>query len=158
MARRKASADNLGQSMMDSAQKIWLAGLGAYSRARTEGDSVFNTLVEQGKALRERARGAADQAMTAARAQADATLGQAQGQWDKLEQVFEDRVSRSLNRLGVLTTKEVDDLSRQVRELNESVQALMRSQGGARKGGKAGSAGARKGKRPARKASRKASS
>jgi poly(hydroxyalkanoate) granule-associated protein len=123
MARRKASetqseapsADSLGQSMMDSAQKIWLAGLGAFARARSEGDGVFNTLVEQGKTLRDRARGAADQALGTARAQADATLGQAQGQWDKLEQVFEERVSRSLNRLGVLTSREVDDLARQVR-------------------------------------------
>ncbi len=162
MARRKTSdtastAEALGQSMMDSAQKIWLAGLGAYSRARNEGDSMFNTLVEQGKSLRERARGAADQALGTVRAQADATLGQAQGQWDKLEQVFEDRVSRSLNRLGVLTSREVDDLARQVRELNASVQSLMRTQGGAaRKGGKARASAPRKAKRPAKKAARKA--
>jgi poly(hydroxyalkanoate) granule-associated protein len=162
MARRKTSrsrpeADSLGQSMMDSAQKIWLAGLGAYSRARSEGDSVFNTLVEQGKSLRDRARGAADQALGTVRAQADATLGQAQGQWDKLEQVFEDRVSRSLNRLGVLTSREVDDLARQVRELNDSVQSLMRTQSGAaRKGAKARAGAARKGKPRAKKAARKA--
>ena len=165
MARRKTSerpepasaADALGQSVMDSAQKIWLAGLGAYSRARSEGDSVFNTLVEQGKSLRDRARGAADQALGTVRAQADATLGQAQGQWDKLEQVFEDRVSRSLNRLGVLTSREVDDLARQVRELNDSVQSLMRTQSGAaRKGAKARAGAARKGKPRAKKAARKA--
>jgi poly(hydroxyalkanoate) granule-associated protein len=166
MARRKTSetpsetataADSLGQSMMDSAQKIWLAGLGAYSRARSEGDSVFNTLVEQGKTLRDRARGAADQALGTVRAQADATIGQAQGQWDKLEQVFEDRVSRSLNRLGVLTNREMDDLARQVRELNASVQSLMRAQSGApRKAAKARAAAPRKAKRTAKKAARKA--
>jgi poly(hydroxyalkanoate) granule-associated protein len=165
MARRKtterpepaSAADSLGQSVMDSAQKIWLAGLGAYSRARSEGDSVFNTLVEQGKTLRDRARGAADQALGTVRAQADATLGQAQGQWDKLEQVFEDRVSKSLNRLGVLTSREVDDLARQVRELNDSVQSLMRTQSGAaRKGAKARPAAARKAKPRSKKAARKA--
>jgi len=48
------------------------------------------------------------------------------GRWDKLEQVFEDRVAKSLHRLGVLTTKEVDDLSRQVKELNENVRNMMR--------------------------------
>src|SRR6185436_16371862 len=121
------------------------------------GDGLFNTLVEQGKTLRDRARGAADQALKTARAQADATLGQAQGQWDKLEQVFEDRVSRSLNRLGVLTNREVDDLSRQVRELNASVQSLMRTQSGAaRKGAKARAGAPRKAKRTAKKAARKA--
>jgi poly(hydroxyalkanoate) granule-associated protein len=121
------SAEALGQSVVDSAQKIWLAGLGAFSRARTEGDGLFNTLVEQGKGMRERARDAADQALTAARSQADATFSQAQGKWDKLEQVFEERVSRSLNRLGVMTRDEMDDLNRQVQELNKSVQALMKA-------------------------------
>ena len=152
----RASADALGQSVIESAQKIWLAGLGAFSRAKTEGDSMFNVLVEQGKGLRERARGAADQALKTARTQADTTLGQAQGQWDKLEQVFEDRVSRSLNRLGVLTSREVDDLARQVKELNESVQSMMQAQG---TGAKAGAASrtrkaARGAKKPARKAKR----
>jgi poly(hydroxyalkanoate) granule-associated protein len=132
MARKsKAASQNpaeaIGQSVVDSAQKIWLAGLGAFSRARTEGDGLFNTLVEQGKGMRERARDAADQALAAARTQADATFSQAQGRWDKLEQVFEERVSRSLNRLGVMTREEMEDLTRQVQELNKSVQALMKT-------------------------------
>ena len=149
----RATAEALGQSVIDSAQKIWLAGLGAFSRARQDGDSVFNTLVEQGKGLRERARDAADQAVKTIRTQADATVGQAQGQWDKLEQVFEDRVSRSLNRLGVLTREEVDDLARQVQELNASVQQMLRAQGGAASRASRGkaSAGASKARRGAKK-------
>ena len=159
MARKSASqqktegtAEALGQSVIDSAQKIWLAGLGAFSRARSEGDGVFNTLVEQGKGLRERARGAADEAMKTVRTQADATYNQAQGQWDKLEQVFEERVSRSLNRLGVMTRQEMDELSRQVQTLNANVEAMMRSQIAA--GARTAKAAAKR-KRPA-KASRKA--
>jgi poly(hydroxyalkanoate) granule-associated protein len=159
MARKSGSqqkpqgnAEALGQSVLDSAQKIWLAGLGAFSRARSEGDGVFNTLVEQGKGLRERARGAADEAMKTVRTQADATFNQAQGQWDKLEQVFEERVSRSLNRLGVMTRQELDDLSRQVRELNANVEAMMRSQSGKA----ARSAKAAPKRKRAAKASRKA--
>jgi len=90
----REAAEALGQSVVDSAQQIWLAGLGAFARARNEGDRVFELLVEQGKGLRERARGAADQALKSVRTQTDSTVSQAQGQWDKLEQVFEDRVSR----------------------------------------------------------------
>ena len=132
----KPLADNqLAQAVTQSAQKIWLAGLGAFARARTEGDKLFDVLVEQGKTLRSRSEKAADQAMKNVRAQADATLTTAQGKWDKLEQVFEDRVSRSLNRLGVLTSKDVDELARQVADLNESVRALMG--GGAKRARKA---------------------
>ena len=99
------------------------------SQARPQAAALFEKLVEQGKGLREKARGAADEAMKTVRTQADATVTQAQGQWDKLEQVFEERVSRSLQRLGVMTREELDDLARQVKELNANVQALMKAQG-----------------------------
>ena len=122
------SSDNPGQAVIDSAHKIWLAGLGAYERAKSEGPKMFEVLVEQGKGLRARAKDAADQALRTV----SESAGEARGRWDKLEQVFEDRVSRSLGRLGVLTGREVDDLSRQVRELNESVRGLM-GKGGASK-------------------------
>ena len=147
MARTRSgksrAGDNVSQGVRDSAQKIWLAGLGAFERARSEGPRMFDTLVEQGKGLRARASEAADQALKAVREQA----GEAQGRWDKLEQVFEDRVSRSLQRLGVLTTREVGDLSRQVEELNRQVRELM----GARSGAGRKAAAARAAKRPARK-------
>jgi poly(hydroxyalkanoate) granule-associated protein len=139
---RQAAGENVAQNMRDSAQKIWLAGLGAFERAKSEGPRMFDTLVEQGKGLRDRAAEAADQALKAVREQA----GEAQGRWDKLEQVFEDRVSRSLQRLGVLTTREMGDLSRQVEELNRQVREMMRS-----RGGKASGSGARAAKRPAKK-------
>ena len=123
-AKSPAAAD-LGEAVLQQAQAIWLAGLGAFGRARSEGDALFEKLVEQGKGLRERARGAADEALSNVRAQADEKVTQAQGQWDKLEQVFEERVQRSLHRLGVMTREEIDDLSRQVQELNETVRSLM---------------------------------
>ena len=90
-------------------------------------EEVFrlNVLVEQGKGLRAKTEKAADAALRTVRTQADTTISNAQGQWDKLEQVFEDRVSRSLNRLGVLSSKDVEDLARQVAELNQSVRDLM---------------------------------
>jgi poly(hydroxyalkanoate) granule-associated protein len=161
MARKTASrqktatpsSEPLAQAVVDSAQKIWLAGLGAFARARNEGQGMFDALVEQGKGLRSRAREAADQALTAARAQADATFGQAQGQWDKLEQVFEDRVSRSLNRLGVMTSRDVEALARQVEELNETVRALMKAPATPRA---ARSSGARAGSTRKKAAKRKA--
>ena len=117
------------QTVRDSAQKIWLAGLGAFERAKSDGPKMFETLVQQGRELGGKAREAADQAMRSAREQA----GDAGGKWDKLEQVFEERVSRSLGRLGVLTARDVDDLSRQVKELNESVRNLMSKDAGAKR-------------------------
>lgn len=143
-SRSGARDDNeTAQAVRDSAQKIWLAGLGAFERARTEGPKMFETLVEQGRNMGARAVGAADDVLKTVR-QAD--YG---GRWDKLEQVFEDRVSRSLQRLGVLTARDVESLSRQVRELNEHVRDLM--------GGKSGAASSTGGRKRSSGAKRKAS-
>ena len=126
------------QAIRDSAQKIWLAGLGAFERAKTEGPRMFETLVEQGRSMGARAMGAADDALKTMR-----EANYAGGRWDKLEQVFEDRVSKSLGRLGVLTARDVEDLSRQVNELNETVRKLM-SAAARGTAGKAGAEASRK--------------
>ena len=112
--------DHGAQAVRDSAQKIWLAGLGAFERARTDGPKMFESLVEQGRNMGARAIGAADEALKNMR-----HAGYSGGRWDKLEQVFEERVSKSLHRLGVITSREVEELSRQVRELNDNVRDLM---------------------------------
>jgi poly(hydroxyalkanoate) granule-associated protein len=125
MARKTGTSgtrdDDAAKAFADSAQRIWLAGLGAFERARSEGPRMFDALVEQGKTLGGRAREAADQALRNVRESA----GSATQGFDRLEQVFEDRVSRSLGRLGVLTRAEVDDLSRQVRDLTDEVRSMM---------------------------------
>jgi poly(hydroxyalkanoate) granule-associated protein len=136
MARKTASrnrtargaADDAAAGIADSAQKIWLAGLGAYERARSEGPKMFETLVQQGLSLGGKAREAADQALRNVRDGA-ASAG---GRFDKLEQVFEERVQKSLGRLGVLTRAEVSDLAKQVQELTESVRAMNKAPGAKR--------------------------
>lgn len=120
-----ASSDVLAKQVMDSAQKIWLAGLGAFAKAQEEGGKVFETLVQQGQALEQKTRAMAGKAAETARAQATESIGKASGTFDKLDQVFQDRVHRSLNKLGVLTAKDIDDLTRQVTELSESVRSLV---------------------------------
>jgi poly(hydroxyalkanoate) granule-associated protein len=117
---------NVTQLVMDSAHQIWLAGLGAFAVAQTEGPKVFNNLVKQGESVQARAAQAAS-------AQISQVSKGASGAWDKLEQVFEERVSKSLNRLGVPTFKEIQALSTRVDQLNSSVQELLKTSGGAGK-------------------------
>ncbi len=126
MARKSSTRGPSSQrdpegALAQSAQKIWLAGLGAFERAKSEGPKMFNVLVEQGRGFSDRAREAADHALKTLRDGA----GSAPGRFDKLEQVFEERVSRTLGRLGVLTRGEVNDLSRQVGELSEQVRSML---------------------------------
>lgn len=126
--------DNWGQAVMQSAHQIWLAGLGAFAKAQSEGTKLFDSLVKEGEAIESRTRNVASTQMK--------EMGKkASGTWDKLEQVFEDRVSRSLHRLGVPTHKEIQSLSKQVAELNGGVKQLLKagkpSSGAAKKAGRA---------------------
>ena len=61
--------------------------------------------------------------------------------WDKLEQVFEDRVARALSKLGVYTQNDVQRLAERVDELSEAVNALLKATGVSRSGPRAKSAG-----------------
>ena len=128
--RVAAMAASLGEQpnakqVMDSAQQIWLAGLGAFAKAKAEGGKVFDTLVKQGEQIEKHTRTVAEATIETAKEQASKTIGMASGKFDKLEQVFEDRVHKSLNRLGVLTSKDVEALSAQVAELSDAVRSLL---------------------------------
>jgi poly(hydroxyalkanoate) granule-associated protein len=123
------------KQIMESAQQIWLAGLGAFSKAQVEGRKVFDTLVAQGSVVEEHTRHVAESAFETAKAQAAKGVEMATGKFDKLEQIFEGRVHSALNRLGVLTSKDVELLAAQVAELAESVHALLAAE--KRAGGKA---------------------
>ena len=49
------------------------------------------------------------------------------GTWDKLEQVFEDRVERALSKLGVYTQNDVQRLAQRVDELSAAVNKLLKT-------------------------------
>jgi len=124
---------DLSQSVLDSSRQIWLAGLGAFSRAQAEGTKMFETLVKQGETLESKTRKAASDTAAMARGAATAKVRKVQkgvgGTWDKLEQVFEDRVERALSKLGVYTQNDVVRLSQRVDALSEAVNELIKATG-----------------------------
>jgi poly(hydroxyalkanoate) granule-associated protein len=142
-ARADSTADSTTDALRDSAEKIWLAGLGAFERMKSEGPRMFETLVEQGRNMSARAKDAADQALKGMRE----TNYEGSGRWEKFEQAIQERVSKSLSGLGVMTSKEVEALSKQVAELNEHVRDLMAASA-------RGAAGPRGGPRKASKQAR----
>ena len=107
----------LSATIRESAQQIWLAGLGAFAKAQPEGNKVFDALVRQGEIIQKTTRKVAEDKVTEMAAKATGT-------WDKLEQVFETRVARSLNSLGVPTKDDVATLSKRVAELKAAVDKL----------------------------------
>lgn len=116
-------ADNqLAAMVRNSAQQIWLAGLGAFSKAQEEGTKLFEALVEEGEAVQKRTKKAAEEKVAEFR-------DKATGTWDKLEDVFEQRVGRALHSLNVPTKKDIDHLSKRIAELTNVADKLSASMG-----------------------------
>jgi poly(hydroxyalkanoate) granule-associated protein len=119
----------LAQAIKDSAQQIWLAGLGAFAKAQGDRSKVFETLIKEGTSLHHKTQAAAGERLgdVASRVTAMAEeVGQkANSQWDKLESIFEQRTSRALGRLGVPTARDVAALAARVQALEATVAALV---------------------------------
>jgi len=132
-APKGGGSKDMAQQVLDSSRHIWLAGLGAFSRAQAEGMKVFETLVRQGEALESKTRRAAVDTAAAARGAAQAKVNEVKqgvgGTWDKLETVFEDRVARALSKLGVHTQNDVERLTARVDRLSEAVNELIKATG-----------------------------
>lgn len=118
----------LAGSIKDSAQQIWQAGLGAFSKAQAEGTRAFEALVKEGTSLQRKTQAAAEERITEATSRmtnmATDISSKASGQWDKLENIFEERVAKALNKLGVPSAKDVSALIARIDALNLSVQEL----------------------------------
>lgn len=113
-----AHDDNLAATIRESANQIWLAGLGAFAKAQAEGQKVFDALVAEGQRVQEETKTAADERISEIKSRGA-------GAWDKLEKVFEDRVARALHSLNVPTRKDIDTLSRRVAELTAATNKMM---------------------------------
>ena len=115
-------------AVKDSAQQIWLAGMGAFAKAQAEGGKVFEALVRQGESLQRKTHAAAEdrisEVTTKMTDMAGGISGKATQQWDKLESIFEERVAKALNRLGVPSAKDVEALMARIDALSASVAKL----------------------------------
>jgi poly(hydroxyalkanoate) granule-associated protein len=136
MAAKKTAASNAGfasalpaglldsqlaQGIKDSAQHIWAAGLGAFAKAQGEGGKVFEALVKEGLNLQKKTQSAAEDKLGAMASKVSGVGNKAGQHWDKLESIFEDRVARTLNRLGVPSAKDVAELIASIDALNAAV-------------------------------------
>jgi poly(hydroxyalkanoate) granule-associated protein len=134
-ASESKSNAQLSGTVKESAQQIWLAGLGAFAKAQEEGGKVFESLVKEGVAIQRKTQAAAEEKISEATSRmanmATDISSKASGQWDKLENIFEERVSKALNKLGVPSAKDIDVLIARIDELNRNVAKLSAKSGAA---------------------------
>ncbi|HEX5961249.1 MAG TPA: phasin family protein [Rhodanobacteraceae bacterium] len=121
------SGQRFSRGVMDSAQQIWLAGLGALSRTQQEGGKFFDALVEEGVRIQEKTHAytqeqvkqARDQAtpwMEAARKRTNAAMG-------KLEHAFDERIARAMKRMDMPSQSDIKALTARIDALTREVHA-----------------------------------
>jgi poly(hydroxyalkanoate) granule-associated protein len=134
MAEKKAAnpaglLDNaLAQSIKESAQQIWLAGMGAFAKAQAEGTQAFDKLIKDGINLQKKTQGAAEDKISEVTGKMSAMAGEVTAKagqhWDKLESIFEARTAKAMSRLGVPSAKDLAALSERVEKLAAEVARL----------------------------------
>ncbi len=134
MAEKKATGPSglldsqLAQTIKESAQQIWLAGLGAFAKAQGEGGKAFDTLIQEGVSLQRKTQAVAEERLGDVAGKMSAMAGEvgskANAQWDKLESIFEERTARALGRLGVPAAKDLAALAQRVAALETALATL----------------------------------
>lgn len=109
----KDATKKLQDELVDSAHRIWLAGLGALAAAQEEGSKVFDRLVERGKDVE-----------TKGKDQAGKAREKAETAWSSVGDRFDDTLTSALSRLGVPSREEIRNLTQKIEELNAKVEQL----------------------------------
>ena len=138
MASKKTASkqdlrDDDGLEIVGQLEQAFLAGLGALSNAQKVGGKAFDTLVEQGMSFRkqttDRTETLIDNVQDAIRDMSDEAQTRATGllsqmretpQMSKLQGVFDERVAEALDRLGVASKQQID-------EMNAKLDSVLRS-------------------------------
>ncbi|WNW12985.1 phasin family protein [Pseudomonas sp. DTU_2021_1001937_2_SI_NGA_ILE_001] len=113
------------------ARKIWLAGLGAYTKVNHEGSEYVKELIRTGERAEKDAKKAVDETLDAANSEIDSLKGEVSGvkgrieaQLDRIEGAFDRRVARGLNRIGIPSRHDVETLSAKLDELTALLERV----------------------------------
>jgi len=112
------------KEVVDSASKIWLAGLGALSVAEEEGSKLFNTLVKKGEGFEKRGKQQLSKVQDAVGDKVETVVGKADSAFDKIGKSFDSKVADTLNKLGVPSRMEIQKLTKRVEQLTQKVDSL----------------------------------
>jgi len=130
--KTRARVASAPAALIENVQQIWLAGMGAIAKAQKEGPAAFQDAVADGLKLLSRSRSNAEQvirdAFESAQESVQSRVGTARDQatetWDNLETLFQNRVHKAMQQLGVPSGEEIRLLTKRVEELTASVQAM----------------------------------
>jgi len=103
-------------------KQIWLAGLGAFSRAEEEGNKLFDSLVKVGEELESKTVEVTDSTVVNISEKTKESVAEKK---DKVEKILEQSISHPLNRIGLVTVKDIQHLESLLLQLHNKVDALV---------------------------------
>lgn len=103
-------------------KQIWLAGLGAFSRAEDEGSKIFDSLVKVGEELESKTVEFTDQTVSKVTEKTKESVIDTK---DKVEKMLDHHVTTSLNKIGLVTAKDIQHLESLILDLHSKVDVLM---------------------------------
>ena len=122
-------SNQLAGRVKDSARQIWLAGLGAYTKAEEDAGKFFDKLVKEGEEIESLTRGvvekqfkAVEDTVEGVKEKVEGVKERASGTFGKLENVFDQRVSSALVRLGIPSKARLNELEKRIEALEKKVK------------------------------------
>jgi len=110
--------------LRESANRIWLAGLGALSMAEEEGGKLFKSLVERGESLESRGKKQVKKVQNKLGDRVDQAKDKAGSTWSRFEEMVDEKVAATLQKVGVPARDEIQRLTERVEELTRKVDQL----------------------------------
>jgi len=114
-SRRKSGLD-----FRKYTQQIWLAGLGAFSRAEEEGTRLFDSLVQVGEELESKTTGLVDSTSDAVEEVREKVTERVTGTRNKVEKVLDESLSELTSLIHHLTAQ-VEQLTLDIKSLKEHI-------------------------------------
>lgn len=107
----------LQDGLFESTRRLWLAGLGTFSVVEEESSEIFDQLIKKGRLVEEKGR----ERLSKTKAELKSDTNQVA---DKVDQ----QVSVVLQKLGVPSRAQVQDLTLRVEDLTKQVERLVPKQ------------------------------
>jgi poly(hydroxyalkanoate) granule-associated protein len=118
-----------GKIIIDKAQEAVEKTHEVVERAQKEGSKLLESIMQEGEKVRTQTHKLAEEKFEEAKGKLEKAKSKAADSWDNVEQIFEDRVSRVLSRLGIPTRDDFQAIAKRLDSLNHNVKELIKLQG-----------------------------
>jgi len=117
----------VGKAAVETAQEAITKAQETVEKIQQEGSKILQSLVKESGKVFDETQKKAGEKVDEIKERVEEARNKAAETLDNLEQIFEERVSRALSRLGIPTRDDFQAIAKRLEELNHSVQTLLRS-------------------------------